>query len=371
MGRDMRSVKCEAAAEVIGVLQRAEVAVLYLEGFALDAQLQLGTHFSDELQLLIQHGQLDDFMGAMGAGGYVPALYDPQAGRCRPLDPQQARRAVLKIPVSPEPFYVGQRWASESGEPDLLIRFHTTKRHGRLLLADLGDWFVKPQPVTVMADTAQATQVDRPPLWAMMLWQVGEVMNHASDCAIAKDELEKLYLVAQQQQQSDWGEVLRRARQYSADYDSRINSAAARELLEDYRDSLGISEQDLDQAERQYGALYELAHGLKALWDYEGSYRAAVDEGVWAAVRQITEDRPRKLWGYPGGQEDVPGPCTLGRLGVADGAFGIKQQIEEHSGADFDYLVYHRLARVLLRGCPPHGPWANCTARRLNMIFDP
>jgi hypothetical protein len=297
-------------------------------------------------------------------------MYDPRAGRCRPLEPQQAKDAVLKIPVSPEPFYVGQRWASETGEPDLLIRFHTTKRHGRLMLADLGEWFGEREQSMVMAGSDQQVSVDRPRPWAMMLWQVGEVMNHASDCAVTKEEMEKLYLVAQQQQ-SDWGEVLRRARQYSADYDSRINSAAARGLLECYRESLDISEEELEKAERQYGALYELAHGLRGLWDYEDSYRAAVDEGVSAAVREITEERPRKLWGYPGGQEDVPGPCTLGRLGVADGAFGIKQQIEEHSGADFDYLVYHRLVRVLLRGCPPHGPWANCTARRLNMIFDP
>ena len=371
MPADMRQVKCAMARGVVDVLRRAKVDVLYVGDVALDSWQPWGMTLSDDLQLLIRHEQLDPFMQAMDQGGYVPAMYDPQAGRCRPLDPQQAKRALLKIPVTPEPFYVERRWASESGEPDLLIRFHTTRLHGRLLLADLTQWFDDSQQCQVMGGTQQATEVRRPPLWAMMLWQAGELMNHASDCAITKDEVDKLHLIAQQPD-LNWSQVRSKAEQYTAEYDNRMNSAAARELLEDYRESLGIGLDDLeklDKAERQYGALYELGHSLRALRDYGGEYAASVDQQVWSAAEPVTAQRPRKLWGYPGGQEDVPGPCALGRLGLAEAAFGIHQQIEEHADADFDYLVYHGLATVLLQGCPPHGPWAHCTARRLREIL--
>jgi hypothetical protein len=384
MGGDMRSVKCEAAAEVIGVLQRAGVDVLYLEGFALDEWRPWGTQLSDDLQVFIPHGQIDAFMAAMRGEGYLPALYDQQAGGCRDLDPEQAKRAVLKMPVSPEPFYVHPDWIREGGEPDLLVRFHTTKRHGRLLLADLQEWFRQPNECEVMGGTEHAVRVNRPPRWAMLLWQAGEVMNHASDCAITRGEVDKLHVVAAQQPDPDrhpdweplnWGQVLDKAREYSTDYNRRITCPAATELLEDYRGNLGIGDPALLQrAEGEYGALYELNHALKALIDDPERYRDAVPDDAWRRVQEAVEelalDRPRKLWGYPGGQENVPGPGVLGRLGLASEEFGIHQQIEEHAGADFGYLLRHRLVRPLISNAPPHGPWACCSGRRLNMIFD-
>ena len=365
MRRNMRDVKCEAAHEVIKALETVDV--LYLDSFVLDQWRPWGTQFSDDLQVLVEDEQIDKLMAAMQAGGYVP--FDRRGGRCRPLTREQAKRAVLKLPASPEPFYVHSSLAKETCEPDLLVRFHTTKRHGRLMLADLQGWFAAKGRSTVMVDTDYATKVDRPPLWGMMLWQAGEMMNHASDCAITKEEVDKLHAVAQHLAPGDWPSVLDSARQYSKEYDDRIKCRAASELLEDYRRGLGVNKADLQKAEREYGALYELSHAIRALVDYGGPYRDVVPADVREDLAQFTEERPRKLWGYAGGREDVPPPGARGMLGIAKPEFGIHAQIEKHPGADFDYLLRHGLVTRVIPNAPPHGPWAQCTARRMRSIL--
>jgi hypothetical protein len=369
----MREVKCAAARGVVEALQGFDV--LYVESFVLDRWLPWATRLSDDLQVLIRDAQIDEFMDRMEARGYQPALYDQQAGGCRTLSRPEATERVLKMPVSPEPFYVHPDWVSETGEPDLLVRFHTTRRHGRLLLADLDEWFAERDGERdwsmVMGCTDHETVVHRPPLWAMMLWQTGEMMNHASDCAIPREEVDKLWVVAAQQIRADWVLVLARAEQYGADYDRRIGSEAADQLLNAYGGDLGITDKQLRRAERQYGALYELAHAIKALTDYGGRYRASVPHDVQedGDLDRVRQERPRKLWGYPGGQEDVPEPEVLGRLGLALEAFGIHSQVEEHTGADFDYLLRHGLVELLISNAPPHGPWARSTPGLVDRIF--
>jgi hypothetical protein len=364
MGSNIREVKCQAARGVIDTLKGAkDVEVLYLESFVLDRWLPWGTQFSDDLQVLIQHGKIDRFMDAMEEGRYLPALYDQQAGGCRTLTREEATKAVLEIPVSPEPFYVHRDWMSETGQPDLLVRFHTTTRHARLMLAHLDDWFRerdrKRDRSTVMGGTAYETEVDRPPLWAMMLWQAGEIVNHASDCVITKEEVDKLHLVAAHQIDDDWDKVLAKAERYGHEYDERIKCPAASKLLEHYGECLRIDAAKAQRAETKYGALYDLSHAIKALIDYGQPYSIAVPRRVWEYFGRFMEERPRKLWWYPGGQEDVPLPEARGRLGIAKPDFGIHAQIEEHPGADFDYLLRHQLveSEPLISNAPPHGPW--------------
>jgi hypothetical protein len=361
-----------------------EFDVLYVESFVLDEWhaewRHWGTQPSDDLQVLIRDAQIDEFMRTMAAAEYLPAMFDPGTGQCKPMAPGLAKQAVLRLPVSPEPFYVHPSWLSPTGEPVLLVRFHTTRRHGRLLLADLEEWFGQKEECAVMGDTAYATEVYRPPLWAMMLWQAGEIMNHASDFFINHDEVEKLGVVAVHQ--TDWAQVVAKASRYCHEYDERINRPTARRLLADYKQRIGstlgvsISEDDLQRSEREYGALYELSHAIRALIDYGRPYRAAVPDGLWERLEPFTEHRPRKLWWYEGGQEDVPPQTTLGRLGIAVPAFGIHAQVTSHPSDNFGALLRQGLIELAISNAPPdqpwappHGPWSGRTQAEVDAIL--
>jgi hypothetical protein len=371
----MRVVKCRAAAAVIDVLQRRKVEALYISSLALDPWLPWGTKNSDDLQVLIPHDQLDPFMAAMNRGGYVLAF--PKGGKCVPANAGQAKTAkssILSMPASPEASYVHKSCIGR--QPDLWITFHTTKRHGRLMLVDLTEWlqYKYKRQAQVMKGTKFARTVYLPPLWAMLLWQAAEVTCAASECAITRYDVKKLSVITGHLAAGDWPLVLNKAQQYDAEYRRRLSCAAATQLMQRYQQVLGISPGDLRTAEFQYGALHELSHALKAVTDYGGT----VDPNVWAFLGSVTTQQPRNLWAYPGvvRADSVPDPGSAGgRLGIARADFGIHEQIEHYSGADFDYLLDHGLIERLLipagRGttAPPHGPWASCTQADLNAII--
>ena len=78
MSSSMRDVKCAAARGVIEALEG--FAVLYVESFVLDEWharwRRWGTQFSDDLQVLIPHEQLEGFMDRMEAGEDISGVME-------------------------------------------------------------------------------------------------------------------------------------------------------------------------------------------------------------------------------------------------------------------------------------------------------
>jgi hypothetical protein len=358
----MRDVKCKAAADVVKALEGLEVlCVGGLAVEAVDPQVQWGTQPSDELDLLIRRKDLDDFMAAMEQGGYRLAKYEPQSGKCVPVGSGQVTSTILRMPVSPEHSYAPSSCINQPGEPDLWINFHTTTRHGRLMLVDLAEWFAGKKKVQVMAGPNFNLTVYRPPRWAVLLWQAAEVTCKAAEQSIARHDVDRLRALAGAQG-GNWTGVLDKAKEYEKKYRERVRLPAAEKRFKAYQASLKIDDKDMDIAERQYGALYELSHALRAVKD-------TVDPGVWAELQSITSDQPRKLWAYPDvvGSHPVPPPrSTGGKLGIARDDFGIHEQIQyctSHPNAKFDDLIGRLLipAKTGRPTAPPHGPWARFT----------
>jgi hypothetical protein len=387
MTQDMRELKCRAAREVIDALGGPEpVQVLHVGGLALDKLRLWGTDFSDDLHLLVQDDRLGDFMDAMERGGYALAGYNHHAGHCVPLNRQAVENDIARMPASPEAAHVHKDYVGpppgsqrKMGQPDLWIRFHTTTRHGALLLSDLGGWFAEAQTVRVMEGTNYATDVERPPLWALLLWQAAEVTGAAGEWGVTRDDVDALYTIARQAD-CDWDKVRANVKQYDHEYSRRMGLDVVKDLMKRYKRLLDIDDSVLRQAEHEYGPRYELGHALKALKDYGGDYAASVDEETWTAVEGVTTERPRKIWAYPDvvhGHSIPPSGSRGGRLGVAQPGFGIYEQIQEHGGTDFDYLIRRGLVKLLIpapgqsRDAPPHGPWHDCKKTDMDKIFPP
>jgi hypothetical protein len=323
-----REEKCKEAVRVLEALGDLEVlCVGSLAVEAVDPSMKWGTQHVDELDLLIHHKDLEKFMDAMDSGGYGLAEYDD--GKWKNIGKGQVTSAVSKMPVSPEYNYAPKSCIGKPEEPHLWIACHTTTRHGRLMLVDLAEWFDGKKKYQGDFDLT----VYRPPRWAVLLWQAAEVTCDASEQSIARHDIDRLRALAGAQG-SKWADVLKKAKEYEAEYRERLSRSVVEKRFEAYQMRLKLDDKDMDIAERQYDARYELSHALKPVKD-------AVPPDVWAELEPITSCRPRKLWAYPGvkGNRPVfPPDLAEGRLGIAKHGFGIKEQLS-NPDATFDELV--------------------------------
>ncbi len=372
MPPDMREVKCEAARGVIEALNAVEV--LHVGGLAFDQWHRWGTRRADDLQLLIRDEQLRAFRDAMESAEYRLVEYNPSTGLVSDAPPDVVRR-TLNRPTSPDVDYVHERYVGRIAEPELLwIRFHTTKRHGGLLLADLDNWFRgygQLASVPVMEGPHPATEVKRPPLWAMLLWQAAEVTCAAADCAITEEDVDKLRLIAAEMSEDDWNSAEAGARRYDDEYLARIGRAPAADMVAEYAQACQVPVGRLigPDADLEYGVLYELRYALEAL---EACHpHATIPGSIMDLARTTgTGGRPRKIWGYP----DPEWQDRYGLEGSGGGKLGraqisIAEQIRRYAHLGGLGLFARRLVTTDIADAPPHGPWNQCTAQQLEDIF--
>lgn len=357
-----REVKCKEAAQVMKALKGLDVlCVGGLAVEAVDPKVQWGTHEADELDLLIHHTDVDAFMTAMEDGGYVLAEYD--GGKWKTIPKGQVASAIRRMPVSPEYNYAPKSCTGKPEEPHLWIAFHTTTRHGRLMLADLAEWFEGKEKY----DGDFGLTVYRPPQWAVLLWQAAEVVCKAAEQSIARFDIDRMRALAGAQSDT-WDDVLDKAAAYEVRYRQLLDLPAAKKRFDTYRERLGLSDTDMEEAERRYDARYELSHALRAVKD-------AVPSEIWEKLAPVISDRPRKVWGYPGvkGSRPVYSPeSSGGELGIAREDFGIEEQLkycEANPNATYCDLVKSKLVATLIPSAskpdgptaPPHGPWQKFT----------
>jgi hypothetical protein len=359
-----RQVKCQAAREVIDLLnQDPAVPVLHVGALVLDAWHQQwrrwGADASDDLHLLIRHDELGLFMDRMEQGGYSLVDRRPPAGTCMPLNRHAETPGILKRPVSPHAAYVHQSCIGQGGDPDLWVRFHTTTRHGALLLVDLQNWFSgydQLATVSVMEDLHPATEVKRPPLWAMLLWQAAQVTSYAADCAITQDEVDKLHVIAAHMSGQEWDTALTNAEEYDQKHRTRVGYC--------------VNTLHMDGQHLQYGVLYELRHALDALAAYGQTAGYQTDwAAVMARVQAGTGQFQRKIWGYAAarGGKYIPPDASRGTVGTVD--FGIQEQIEQYGGYGYEDFESNGLVHTVISNAPPHGPWVGSTQAQVDDIF--
>lgn len=356
-----REEKCQAARAVIDLLnQNPAVPVLHVGGLALDEWHQdwrrWGTDGSDDLHLLIRHEDLDRFMDRMEGGEYSLAGYRPPGTVAR-LNRQAETREILDHPVGPHAAYVHESFIGQSGDPDVWARFHTTTRHGTLMLLDLADWLNHSESAPVMEDLHPDTTVKRPPLWAMLLWQAAEVTSYAADCAITKDEVDNLHVIAAHMKRKEWDTARDTAEEYDGKYTRRVEYC--------------VKTLNMKKAHLEYGVLYDLRYALEALAAYG---HASGYQTNWAdlmhRVQAGTGELPRRIWGYVDAKRGkyIPPRASRGVVGTAD--IGIREQIDNHGLDSYQDLETAGLVHTVISDAPPHGPWDRCKKEWVKDIFE-
>jgi hypothetical protein len=357
----MGTVKYPAAREVIEVLKRADLRVLHVGSPAWDPWRPAGVYYFDDLDLLIRDADLAAFRTAIESAGYRLILDDPEAMEASEAPGDLVDEMLLR-PTGPYVCYSREvKWPS-----DLWISFRTTRRHGRLILVDLEDWFAAGEgdTVTVMKDT----QIERAPIWGLLLWQASDVTSKAADCCITKDHVDKLRLIAAQPQ-VDWDRVLSTAQKYDAEYLARAARVAdmSRALARHCRVDPAL----LVEPNASFGAgiLYETRYAFEAVEDF---YPGTIPQSVLQGVRTGTGQRSRKIWGYADLDYSVRYGMPQAPAGVAGEApFTIRQQIEQYgdlSGADF---FTQNIVTPAISNLPPFGKWTFCEPDTLDRLFAP
>lgn len=357
----MENVKYPAARGVIKTLEDADLRVLHLGSPAWDPWRPAGVYYFDDLDLLIRDADLAAFRSAMESAGYRLILDNPETMAAKEA-PSDLVEGMLLRPTGPYACYSREvKWPA-----DLWISFRTTRRHGRLMLVDLEDWFAagESDTVTVMKDT----QIERAPIWGLLLWQASEVTNKAADCCVTKDHVDKLRLIATQPQ-VEWDRVLATAQKYDAEYLAR--SARAADLSRALARHCGVDPALLVEPNASFGGgiLYEMRYAFEAVNDF---YRDTIPQSVLKGVRTGTGERSRKIWGYADLDYSVRYGMSGAPTGVgAEVSFSIRQQIEQYgdlSGADF---FKQNIVTPAISNLPPFGKWSFCEADTLDRLFAP
>lgn len=368
----MRTIKYPAAREVIDLLANEGIDVRHLDGLALDSWRPAGFHsYFNCLDLLLRESDYPRFHDVMQQHCYRMMLDRPGLHYAEPVAPYIHPPAPgdPASPSSPGPAYARQ----VQYPPELWVRFHTTWRHGVLLLADLAEWFDDPETDSVMDNSKD---IKRPPLWAMILWHAGQVTGAAAECSITRENGLGLYAMIKQPGPGglDWRDLLDRAIAYDSQYRTRVALPPVDGWITNYATIDGELNGEVYEAERSYGALYDLRHALEAVTAFDSE---AVPAWVLDEVSGTgTGTARRKLFSYTGvdkGDQVAP-PGSVGCLGLARADFTIVEQIrvfERDPNTTWAELTQgaHPRVQEIRTEAPPHGPWHDCTEADLAAIF--
>jgi len=341
----------DLANNVVAALGRHGVLPLHVGSLAfLPWRPPGGLYAFDDLQLLVKDTDLPAVHTAMSQH-YRLVTWDRAARRPVPAPPGAIGQASPRSPA----------WAySDLAPPDpLWIQFHTTWRHGPLLLVNLDHWFDPGMrdPIPVVPPLGPA---DRPLPWALLLWQASMVTICASDCALSlPGELDKLRALATDvlANPGATNQVAARAPAYDQEYLCRLNRFS--DPILDYANGQGINPALLiappgavGAADLDYGVLYDLRHAMDAL---AHRYGVGLPAAVIAAIGTGTGVRPRKIW------DDT------GRLGTA--GFSVHHQLTTYPGLSASALLNAGHAHTAAAGLPLRGYWSLCTPADLARIM--
>lgn len=357
----IETVKYPAARAVIKLLNKAGIRVLHVGSPAFDPWLPPGRYYFVDLDLLLRESDLVAFRDTMDSAGYRLVLDNDHTGETTEA-PETVIRRMLSTPQSPDISYARE----VRGPVSLWVSFHTSWRHSQLLFVDLDHWFEPgvSKTITVMGDT----EIERPPAWAMLLWQACEFTTNASDCLVTSKDLELLHLIATVPG-LDWDQVLAAAIRYDEEYVAR--TGRIEDLLRAHAARVGVAPGEMVGADASLGVdgvLYGVRYAFEALEDF---YPQTVPASVLEGVRTGTGRRPRKVWACvdPEWTERYGLSGSAGT--VATASFGIRTQMEQYAGLTAVELLDRGLVTAAFDFTDSFSLWARYSEQVHQKVFAP
>jgi len=357
----MTKIRYPLARKVIGVLKSAGVRALHVGSPVFDPWRPPGVYFFGDLDLLIQESDLAAFRNAMEGAGYRFVMDNPHE-MASTIAPDDVVERMLTTTAGP-----GADYADPAHLPAVWFwtSFQTTWRHGTLTLADLGHWFDPGESdvITVMGDT----EIERPPIWGLLLWQAAVVNTKAAGHIYMK-EVDRLHMIASRPQ-VDWDQALSVAQRYETEF--QIRNARLWALVDAELRKQGLEPQPqtpLD-VELGLGVLYDMRYAFEALEDF---YPGTVPQSFLQGVRTGSGLLRRKIIGY----RDSRWVARYGLEGANTGmggfaSFSIREQIEKYPdlrGTDF---FDQGIVTPVITDLPPHGLPVKMTEKMIQQIFAP